>query len=347
LLTSPLDVTSASFTFRPGTATDPTGPTVGGPTVSGAPVSSGGGFADLARRELTPIVLVVALALAFFFGAVHALLPGHGKTITAAYLVGSGARRRTAVVAGVAVATMHTVSVLVLGVITLVVFRSVHGESIIPWLTLLTGLVALALGGWLFVQRLRARRAGQDPWLVHAHATGAHRHDPAQDQDDPAVSHVVSVAQPSRQLVLVGAPGIGGPRATFVERPSHVAGNGHAHANDHPHDHHDHGPEGLGSRTGLMALAVAGGILPSPTAIVVLTSAITYHRIAYGLALIAAFSLGLASALILVGTVALGARSLLARRMKSRLAGLLPLASAVVIVGFGLFFTARGLFQVG
>jgi nickel/cobalt transporter (NicO) family protein len=91
---------------------------------------------------------------------------------------------------------------------------------------------------------------------------------------------------------------------------------------------------------------VAGGILPSPTAIVVLTSTLIYHRIGYGLALIAAFSVGLAAALIAVGTAAVAARAFAARRMHSRLAGVLPLVSAAVIVGFGLVFAVRGVLEI-
>src|SRR5439155_11047890 len=101
------------------------------------------------------------------------------------------------------------------------------------------------------------------------------------------------------------------------------------------------------SARGLAALAVAGGILPSPTAFVVLTGAISAHRIGYGLALISAFSLGLAAALIGIGLVALRARSAVAARLRGRWAGLIPIGSALVIVGFGVFFATRGLTQLG
>ena len=91
---------------------------------------------------------------------------------------------------------------------------------------------------------------------------------------------------------------------------------------------------------------MAGGILPSPTALVVLTGAIVAHRLAYGLALIVSFSAGLAAALVGVGLLALRARSVVSRRMGGRIAGLLPIASAAVIVGFGLFFVVRGAVQI-
>ena len=121
-------------------------------------------------------------------------------------------------------------------------------------------------------------------------------------------------------------------------------------ADDHLH-RHDPGDlepttRPLSSR-GLLALAVAGGILPSPTAFVVLTGAISAHRIGYGLALIAAFSMGLAAALIVVGMVALRARAVMARRLHGRWQSIVPVVSALVIVGFGTFFAVRGISQLG
>jgi ABC-type nickel/cobalt efflux system permease component RcnA len=91
---------------------------------------------------------------------------------------------------------------------------------------------------------------------------------------------------------------------------------------------------------------VAGGILPSPTAVVVLTGAVSAHRLAYGLALIGAFSLGLASALVGVGLLALRAKTILVRRIGTRVGALVPVASAFVIVVFGLFFAVRGASQL-
>jgi len=278
LLSSPLDVTTASFTFEPGQASAVAQPDPRGPAVANVPIASGGAFAALVGWRLTPLLLFTSLLLAFLFGAVHALGPGHGKTITAAYLVGSGARVGQAVAVGASVALMHTASVLSLGLVLLVLARSFPAEQVYPWLTTVMGLVALGLGAGLFVARLRARREGLDV-----------RHDHGHGSDD----------------------------------------------RDHRHP-----------RQGLAALAVAGGILPSPTAFVVLAGSISAHRLAYGLVLVGAFSLGLAGALILVGLLALRARALVAGRLSGRLAAAIPLLSAMVIVGFGLFFSARGLAQL-
>ena len=288
MLSSPLDVTTATLSFGPGVGTSGVAGTnhAAGASVGGAPIASGGSFAGLVRWRLTPLVLAISLALAFAFGALHAMGPGHGKTITAAYLVGAGARRGSAIAVGAAVSLMHTTSVLLLGAVFLVLARSFPPDRIYPWLELVTGLVALALGAYLLRTRLRARRSGLAPWQGHSH--GSH-------DGEPAHAH--------------------GP----ITRPS---------TRSNPR--------------GLVALAVAGGILPSPTAFVVLLGAVRAHRIAYGLALILAFSVGLAAALVLVGLLAIRARSSLSRRLGGRRGSLIPVGSAVVIVGFGVFFATRG-----
>jgi ABC-type nickel/cobalt efflux system permease component RcnA len=100
------------------------------------------------------------------------------------------------------------------------------------------------------------------------------------------------------------------------------------------------------SRRGLTALAVSGGILPSPAALVVLLAAVSLGRTALGLALIGAFSLGLAAALIGVGVLTLRARDVAERRLSDRAARLMPVGSAAAIVAMGLFLTVRGVTQL-
>src|SRR6185503_3473528 len=127
---------------------------------------------------------------------------------------------------------------------------------------------------------------------------------------------------------------------------------------DHDHDHdqelaHDHGlgrhshalPEGAPlSPRGLIALALAGGILPAPSALLVMLGAINAHRVGYGLALVIAFSIGLATALIGMG--ALKARDVMQQRLSSTMGRLVPVLSAAAIVAVGLFLTARGFSQI-
>jgi nickel/cobalt transporter (NicO) family protein len=285
LLASPLDVHEATLSFRPGTGAPAAVATVGVGANSSRPDVTGGAFAGLVGR--TGPFMLVALVLAFGFGALHALGPGHGKTLMAAYLVGAGGRARHAIAVGGSVAVMHTASVLALGFAVLTVTEVFAPERVYPWLGLVSGLIALALGASLLVARLGSwggRRVGPEH---HAAGTAGHEH-----------VHLVP------------------------------------------------GPAEVLSRRSLTALAVAGGLLPSPTALVVLLAAVALHRIAYGLALIGVFSLGLATSLVVVGLVALRARDAVAGRMSGRTARLVPVLSAASIALLGLVLTCRGFAQI-
>jgi nickel/cobalt exporter len=286
LLSDPLKVTSARVPFEPGASGD--APALPQGDGGGArPQVSGGAFARLSTwTGLSIPVLLLALLLAAGFGAVHALLPGHGKTSMAAYLVGAGGRIGQAVQVGVAVAFMHTASVLALGLVVLGL-TAFAPEQAYPWLTLASGLVVLGLGAALVRARTRRR--------------GAHHHD-----------------------------------------------HGHEHHRDHEHGRVQvlPDPDRPLSGRGLAGLALAGGMLPSPTALVVLLSTVQHHRVPFGLALIGAFSVGLAAALVGVGVLALRARELVSHRMHGRLWRAIPVASAAVIFGVGLFLVAKAAAQL-
>jgi nickel/cobalt transporter (NicO) family protein len=287
-LSSPLDVREAAVTFAPGVGGQVVGD--GGPGSAGSQGLTGGAFADLVATSGSAMLL--ALLLAFAFGALHALGPGHGKTLMAAYLVGAGGHARQAVAVGGAVAVMHTASVLALGVVVLSAKELFAPERVYPWLGLGSGLIAFGLGAGLLVARLGA-------WGVRADRVAGHHDD---------------------------------------HEPNHHLGRVHPHAHA--------APEGILSRRGIAALAVAGGILPSPTALIVLLATLALDRLAYGLALIAAFSLGLAAALVVVGLVALRARDAMVRRMSSRFASVVPVLSASAIALVGLVLAMRGFAQI-
>ena len=301
LLSSPLDVRSATASFAPGVSAPAVGPTSSEAT--GGQGMEGGPFAGLLANQGIGLMMVGA-GIAIALGAWHALLPGHGKTLMAAYMVRSGARVRHAVSVGVAVAVMHTASVLALGLLVLTLERTFHPETLYPWLGLVSGLVALGLGSYLLVARLSS-------W-----------------------SH----AAPSEPLADHDADGHGN---------STDRGNDHRHG--HGHGRHSHElPAGTAplSPRGLTALALAGGILPAPSALVVMLGAINAHRAAYGLALVVAFSVGLAASLIVIGTGALKAREVMARRLSSTAGRLVPVLSAAAIVAVGVFLSFRGLSQI-
>jgi nickel/cobalt exporter len=293
MLQSPLRVTSASFDY---TASGPTPPLPstcrrsGGSSTRVAIADSG--FTALVDRT-SPALMALALLLAVGFGAWHAALPGHGKTLMAAYMVGSEGRGRQAVAIGVAVALMHTGSVLGIGLVFLALEHTVRTELLYPWLGLLSGLVAVGLGTALLISRVGT-------W-ASLRSSAPHRHD---GEDD------------------------------------------HRHA--HGPEGHVHQPRVAGalSRRGLLTLALAGGILPAPSAFLVLVASNAAHRLLFGLVLILAFSAGLAAALILVGMFTLRARDAVSKRLSSGLGRLVPVLSATAIVGVGLFLTFRGALQV-
>jgi ABC-type nickel/cobalt efflux system permease component RcnA len=277
LLASPLDVTSVSATLAPG---DGAGvrPELGRPSQSARTAS---GFEALVHHELSPGFVLLSLALALFWGAAHALGPGHGKAIVAGYLVGSRGSPRHAVLLGLVVTVTHTIGVFGLGLVTLALSEFVLPEQLYPWLNLASALLVLLVG-------LGVLRARLGDWLhTRAHARGgAHHH----------------------------------------------------------HHHHHHRHDGPASLRGLLGVGISGGLLPCPTALVVLLAAISLHRVGYGLVLIVAFSLGLAATVTGIGLVAVTARRLFARAsFEGRVVRALPAFSAAVVLALGALMTARAL----
>ena len=292
LLASPLNVTTADIVFAPGASGRAPAPVAGATMASEAaarPGVEGGPFAGLVENHGVPLMLI-GFFIAVGFGAWHALLPGHGKTLMAAYMVGSNARTRQAVGVGAAVALMHTCSVLALGALVLTLERTFRPEVLYPWLGVTSGAAALALGSYLLWTRISSasRPAGHSE----------HGHD-------------------------------------------HV----HPHGHGHPHGDEREAPAPL-SRRGVAGLALAGGILPAPSALLVMLAAINAHRVVYGLALVLCFSGGLAVALIAIGLGALRARDAVARRLSDTMGRLVPVASASAIVVVGAYLTVSGLAKV-
>ena len=283
LLASPLDVREARVSLQPGEA-------AGAPPVlddRAAAAHEGGGFEALVGRgELSVGVVALSLLVAAFWGAAHALTPGHGKALVAGYLIGTHGRPRDAVLLGTTVTVTHTAGVFGLGLVTLLLSRFVVPEQLYPWLTLVSGLLVVGVGAAVLRRRLRTR---------NPHTHDDHHHD-------------------------------------------HEHG-GHVHSHGH-HDHHHEPP----ARGGILGVGVAAGLLPCPSALVVLLSAIALHRIGFGFALIVAFSLGLAATITGIGLVAVLARRAFSRvSLDGPLVRALPSVSAVVILLVGVVLTVRAL----
>jgi ABC-type nickel/cobalt efflux system permease component RcnA len=227
-------------------------------------------------QQLGLSIVLVAMAVSIGLGAFHALEPGHGKTVVAAYLVGSRGTAWHAMILGLIVTVTHTAGVYILGAATLFASRYMVPERLYPWLGAISGLMIAALGFSLFLRRY----AGLDQAHGHDHAHGQ-SHDHAH-----AATH---------------SHGPGGA-------DSHTHGY-HAH---HHHAHHHHLPSTISVRE-LLALGVTGGIVPCPAALVVLLSALSLNRVGFGLLLIVAFSIGLAAVLIAIGILMVYAQRLMAQ----------------------------------
>jgi nickel/cobalt exporter len=178
------------------------------PTVGPQPdpsLSSAGRFIDLiARREPGIGVVAVALMVAAALGALHGLEPGHGKTVVAAYLVGSRGTARHALILGLIVTVSHTAGVYLLGGVTFVASQHVVPERLYPWLSLASGLTIAILGAALFQRHLAGAEAGHGHHH-HAHAGDEHRHDHARDAHGHPHDHDGPVSL--RALVALGVSG--------------------------------------------------------------------------------------------------------------------------------------------
>ncbi len=279
----------------------------------------------LHQQQITPWMIAAAIGIAFVLGAAHALTPGHGKTIVAAYLVGSRGTLKHAAFLGAMVTFTHTVSVFLLGLATLFLFQYVVPQKVTQVLGAISGLSIVVIGGWMLYKRLRG--AG------HAHS---HDHDHSHVHDH---SHPHSHAHEH-------------PRH---EHPHHSHDHGHDHTHEHAHSHdHSHGPGGHThvpdeiSWSGLAALGASGGLVPCESALVLLLTAIALRRVGLGLVLLISFSLGLALVLMAIGVLVIYAKNLLPSGSGGNpffrpVVRWMPVASAAVVMLLGMVMTGVSL----
>jgi nickel/cobalt transporter (NicO) family protein len=318
LLNSPLDRRSATFSVKSGDGTLVAPRAEGEKTVTTRD-ASGEGFASVFEDAAAGQgVLALLLLAALGWGALHALSPGHGKAMVAAYLIGTRGTARHAVWLGVTVTITHTIGVFALGLVTLALSQYILPEDLYPWLTLISGLMVVTIGAGVLRARFRWARARR-AFAGETAASGDHG--------------------PSAEAAFHShGPG------EHDHHHHHKHEHDHHHDHDHTHDHghsHEHG-ESTVTRRSLIGMGAAAGLIPCPSALVVLLGAIAQHEVALGLLLIVAFSVGLAGTLTGLGLLVVHARRFLPRgRMTGRLATVLPAASALAIVLVGFVLTAR------
>lgn len=259
------------------------------------------GFADLIKTSaLTPWTILLALLAAFGWGAAHAMSPGHGKTIVGAYLVGARGTIRHALFLGLTTTITHTAGVFALGFVTLFLANFILPETLYPWLGVLSGLMIVTLGLSLSWNRLKSALGIQEA------SYPIHTHT---ERDESAI--------PNPQSALY-----------------HDHGDGHYHSHVVPS-----ATNGVSWRS-LLALGVSGGLIPCPSALVLMLGAISLERVGFGLVLIFVFSLGLATVLSGIGILLVKARSFFDRLpVDGRVARMLPVASALFITLLGIGIT--------
>lgn len=288
LLKSPSDLRTASLSVRPGDGTleAPDGRQAAEADQRAAYDGLSDAFSDAAAGKG---VLILLLLAAFAWGALHALSPGHGKAMVAAYLVGTRGTPRHAVALGATVTVTHTIGVFALGAVALLLSQYILPETLYPWLNLLSGALVLVVGAGVLRSRIRWARARR------AHEQ-AHHHD-------------------------------------------------HHH---HDHDHgHSHTPPESFTWRGLLAMGASAGLIPCPSALVVLLGAVAQGEIALGMLLIVAFSVGLAATLTALGlAVVFAGRALSRLRLPGRLTLALPTVSALLIIAVGIVLTVQAVPQV-
>lgn len=319
LLSSPLNQRQISLTLNPSSPDDqsvalsPTQPlSQVNQALSGRSNDAFTRLITLQERSLPATLL--ALAIAFVWGGLHALSPGHGKTIVGAYLVGSRSKVHHALFLGLTVTLTHTVGIFALGLVTLGTSQFVLTEELFPWLNVISGALVTGIGLNLFIRRSHISQVFQK-WSSGQKPDHAHDH-----HHDHGHSH------------------------------SHDHHH-HDHGHDHPHDHeHSHLPPGADGSpitwSSILALGISGGLLPCPSALVVLLSAIALGRIGFGLALVSAFSLGLAAVLTGIGLTLVYAKDWFERLpLQAPQSKLFPAMSALFMTLIGLGITTKALFD--
>ena len=194
-LSSPIDATTATATLAAGTGHG-AAPAFSEP-VHEKPAS---GFTSLVeRRDLGAAGILAALAIALFWGAAHALGPGHGKSIVAAYLIGQRGSVRHAIGLGGIVTVTHTAGVFALGMVTLALSELIVPEDLYPWLNLVAGLMVVAIGIGVLRARLAHRRA-------HAHGHAHHHHDPPRTTTPPTACRFARSSPSASPAAFCRAP---------------------------------------------------------------------------------------------------------------------------------------------
>ncbi|MEJ7774980.1 MAG: hypothetical protein WKF72_09250 [Nocardioidaceae bacterium] len=368
LLSSPLDQRSVDLQTRPGVdAGSGNLPELSqaGPVASFLASMTATLDDFVGTRDLTLGVGLLALLLSVVLGVSHAALPGHGKTLMAAYMVGTRGSPKDAVLIATTVTVTHTAGVLALGLL-FSASASFAGETVLAVLGVVSGLLVAGIGITLVRGALR-RRSNVDELWGHGHGHGdghghGHNHGHGQSHDEPALAPT----QRDGDYALEGS-GSRSAGSTAVVTDDEANGHGHGHGHGHDHEHggqphggdtadHEHAhPVGSQSvddrgyrRLTLIGMGFAGGLVPSPSALIVLLGAIGLGRTVFGVALVIGYGIGMAVTLTTVGYLIAklpgrlgGLRRFSHNRWIARLTTAAPILTAALVFAVGVGLALR------
>ena len=260
--------------------------------------------------EITPVVLLASLLVAAGLGAGHALTPGHGKTLMAAYLVGTRGTPAHALGLGLSVSVSHTLGILVLAAVVVGAQGLLAPDLVVRVAPVVAALTIVAIGAWMLVSEVR-RRARTNGLVAHTHGAG-HGHGDHEAAHDHGDQHADA---------------------------AHSHG-GHAHS-------HLPAPGSTITWRSLFVLGLAGGLIPSTNALLILLGSIAAGRPSFGFVLVVAFGLGMALVMAGVGLLLIAARGRLdrfgGRSVVGRVRGWIPLGAAVLVLALGVWLTVQAL----
>jgi len=322
---------------------------------------SGDRIKELINQPLTLQLAIIALVVSFVLGGLHALTPGHGKAIVAAYLVGSKGRVIDAVFLGLVVTFTHTFSVIALGIVMLVA-QGFAPDDIVPWLSLFSGVLIVGIGAWLLARNMKQYYRGG----AHSHAHGhqhPHPHDDSHDHDHDhphADDHDHGHDDEHGHDDDHGHDHDHDHPHTDDHDHGHDPSHDHSHDDDHGHSHdhalthshggqtHSHAPPERTGFWGLLSLGISGGIVPCVDALIGLLFAISLGKLVWGLIILCAFSLGLAAVLVAIGILMVMAKPVIARFTGEGIwLQRLPMISAAVVILLGAILVFKAFNTVG
>lgn len=262
----------------------------------------------LYSQQLSPLVLIMVLTISFILGAIHALGPGHGKSLMAAYLVGSRGHLRDVFILATSITISHVISVIMIGIIALLLMDFFWSEKASIWISMASGIFIIMIGVWLLVKRFNI-------WKKVRFASGR-------------------TGLKKQKVEVKGSDPDTQPPDSNATSQHHTQ----------THKHHEESRRHLSKSISIwsnVGLGISAGLVPCPKALVILLLAISLQKITLGITIIIVFSLGLAVVLVILGIILVKASYLLEERFEDQRIQFLPVLGSCIIIVLGLFLIIR------